>query len=219
MHIFMKLINFIVHPEFAILSTDKVSIGKYADRIVDIAQNENTYVVMSEAFPKPEGDFSEEIFWKLYGKELVNPKRRLKSNGVFNNSRFDPHGHINCADWESLIQIMNENPNEIRIHGCFFGEACLQNLAIQLYGYLHHNKHWYNWDGMHTVSQGVWENLRESFLEINGSLTKSNIRYGIVYSNDCVRKKETKSLFPKFLTRRTLDERLVDERTEIYGKG
>ncbi len=214
----MRLINFIVHPEFAILSTDRAAVREYSDRIIKTSQNKDTYVVMSEAFPKPEDNFHKEIFCRLYGEELVGSERRLKSNGIFGLSEFYPHGHINNLNWKSLIQILKENPKEIRIHGCFFGEACLTNLAIQLYGYLHHDKHWYNWSNKHSLSQAVWENVRESFLEINGSLIKSNIRFGIVYSNENVGKKETKSLFPRFLTRRTLDEQLVDKRTEIYGR-
>ena len=137
----MNLVNIVVHPEFAIMSDDKKAVEDYTERICVLASTEECYVVSSEDRPYPEDDFRFSIKQRLSAYNLVGPDREFISNGFYHNGLYYHFGHVRHDYWEGLCKA-TAKASEIRIHGCFFGNMCTQNLALQLYGYLASQQHW-----------------------------------------------------------------------------
>lgn len=209
--------HYVVHPEYAIQSPYKDSVEKYTAQICDLVKNQDTYIVSAEASPRPYTAFQEEMLFKLHGDFLVESDKILPSNGFFSGGEFFPFGHIKNTSWLSHIATMNPD-DDIRIHGCFYGDGCTRNLALQLYGYLQKQQHWYNWDVAPSSITAIGENVRDGIIELSQQMKRFNkIKYGIVYSNKSIERKETSHIIPRFLSKSTLDEQLTDNNTSIFG--
>ncbi len=214
----MKTVNYIVHPEHAILSSDIMEVAKYAEKICSIAQEQESYVVMSYFSPAPQTAFQELALSRLHGSRLVAPEKRLYSNGFLEGKSYFPFGHIRNESWEKFTTSL-EDADMIRIHGCFLGEACLQNLAVQAYQYLSGKKHSFNWPKKPGLISLVKELVVYEFIQLAGSLKKfSQIKYGVAYSNAAVGRNESLRLVPKILRGQTIDDCLIDSETRIFGE-
>ena len=232
----MTHFDFIVHPESVILSPDEAAKRAFSDRILRLVDgNENSYAICSGVSPTPyrskqirEHRSDLEILLSLCGKYLVGEERTFSSDTFEYHDDFeDPglmiNGYVAPSDWPRLAETLR-NADSVRVHGCFYGDACTQNLAVQLYGLMHKSRHWYDRDECDelTTLRSLWSILQHAshtdFMEVTGCLEKGSIRYGAVFSNDFMELGGTPHLVPRFMRRYPLDEQLTDERTEIFGR-
>ena len=208
--------HFIVHPEYVILSNDKRSKLQFRDRIQELVRDHECYLVQSEVSPNPETGSDRDLLLSLYGRVLVPERNILESNTV--TSRFNDvnvFGHVTHNDFFRLPKII-ANGKPIRVHGCFYGDACIQNLALQLYGLMKTGRNWYDWSKL-SVRGFVAEKMISVALEMTGFADTPLVKYGVVYSNDHVGRKTSLSFFSRLFAKRTLDEQLSDSKTEVFG--
>ncbi len=219
----MQTINFIVHPEYAILSNDREAVEAYAKRIEEVAKSPRTYVITGNVFPMFRNEFEESIFQRIYSNGLVPHSRILTSNSGTIDGDYYPFGHINKESWAKIKSLfigkITESEPKIRIHGCFFGDGCTQNLALQLHGYLTKGENWFDWEGNYSWKSLITDTLKIDVLELSKKLEKDQrIRYGVVYSTKTVGQKRGFRIIPRLLSSKSLDSQLTDSETMIFGK-
>jgi hypothetical protein len=212
----MRTTHFIVHPEFAIQSSNHQDVEEYAERIVQITQTEDAYVISSYCSPTPQNDFEFGMFGRLYGTQLVPKNRIFSSNGFFgDNNDYFPFGHVSNEYWEKFSSLVKQADN-IKLHGSFMGKgSCLRNLAVQTFGIHGLSKHWFNWDDF-SPSQLVQEDMIYVFLQLSRVIQRDSfVRYGVVFSDESLEMSKKPLVVP---FGKSLDEQLCDSQTVILGR-
>ena len=165
--------------------------------------------------PSPKNEFENTIFSVLNPTLLVDLDQILLSESVFDGAALLDFGYVHSENWHILKKELDKKPKEIRIHGCYYGNACTQNLAMQIFGYLAFGKHWYNWDNLSQKSANN-DQFRTELIELSKIISLFNIKYGIVYScSHFTENKKQNYFIPKMLLKPTLDQQLTDKKTEI----
>lgn len=208
-------LDFIVHPEWVILSKDNVSKRKFSEEISNKIK-ENGFLVQNPKVPIPKINLDYAVLRDISFAKKVSKGEKFLSNQYSDYSGYYSFGHVSKESFEKLKALRLNKKDKIRIHGCFIGNACVTNLAYQLFGLIYLSKNWYDWSNL-TQSKVNKADIREGLMEIFPIMSLSNIKYGIVYSNDFVGKNEFHPIIPEFLRWKKIDEQMIDENTKIYG--
>jgi len=212
----MKKIDFIVHPEMAILSKSYRSAQDFSEDIKKVAYGRKDCYVISSKYLPTFSEEREELFWRLHSKNLVGRKRILKSRGIEKNGDYYPFGYVCAKDLKKLEKILAEGFDEIRVHGCFYGDACLSNFSIQAY-FLEVDKQYPGIGNEDSKTRDIiLDNIKSGIIENFGLLGRSKIKYGVVFNPRKSFDMNFRRVLPKLPFVKNLDEQLCDENTIIH---
>jgi len=211
----MNTTEFFMHPEYALV-IDSEEQEVYLEEVREAILRAEDPILVN---PSVKNNLS----W--YGNQIRDMKRRcgfdrlfkpeniLLSNSREKGTRFSPQGHIQRDYVEPLVEIVGNGntASPIVINGCFFGNACLSQLVLQILGLKVEGAHWFAWESSNPPEPLLDDILiRGKVLEGN-YLSYADVSYGVCFSMESI---DNRGLpFDD-----SFEKPLIREDTRIYGR-
>jgi len=209
----MKQIAFFVHPEYA-LKVESNQQDEYFNAVRQAIHRADVSVLVNSLVRNQitwYGEQHQEMKSICKFDELFDPANVLISNSFEINGEFEPYGHINRTSWDSLRKIIagQEHFSAI-INGCFSGNGCLLNLALQLWGFVGTKELWYDWGDAPKQENNIEDSTRRLQVKGNRYFELADIKYGVCFSMKSIDDRTN-------VVDGSLEQHLVKPDTVIFG--
>lgn len=203
------VLDFLVHPEHG-----HYSYGAYHDQNIY-----NNYLKhLTELMQK--SDFA--ILIKSMHQEtafssFIPQIQQIYSGATIIRGRPHDLGEVHSSEWEKFVAaIKGKTDDEIRIHGCNFGE-CTRGFAMQLLGFLKNGRPWRKFKDR---VENEKEEAEILLCQERGDFRASKIRYGITLAPSFPNANKVSIVppgrWPK-LPHGNINYQLTDEKSILFG--